>query len=91
MQIYTIKKDKIKSQVLPENISGSFWIEDKDKNGNSRNLINIVGINGSWQMKSNFEAKIMLDDIETDDLILKDYNFYTLMLERKHLLTCVIR
>ena len=44
MRISLLKNGKIYNTKLPSEINGSFWVEDKDKNGQKRNLINIEAI-----------------------------------------------
>lgn len=78
MRVTIIKKDKIESQVLPAFVYGNYWIEDKDKNGNKRNLVNIDAVSGRWQIKSNYEVKIKLNGKEQENAVLTDYCFYTL-------------
>ena len=81
MRISLIKNGKIYNTNLPLEINGSFWIEDKDKNGIKRNLINIYAENGKWILKSNFETKIKYNGDNVENIILEDYNSYELQVK----------
>ncbi len=78
MRISLIKNGKVHNTNLPIKISGSFWIEDKDKNNLKRNLINIEAKDGKWLLKSNFETKIVNNGKLVDELILEEYFCYEL-------------
>ena len=41
MIVRLIKKNKIYDFSLPNKVSGNYWIEDNDRYGNTRNLINV--------------------------------------------------
>lgn len=81
MRISLIKNGKIYNTNLPLEINGSFWVEDKDKNGIKRNLINIYAENGKWILKSNFETKIKYNGDNVENIILEDYNSYELQVK----------
>ncbi|MDD6879375.1 MAG: type VII secretion protein EssC [bacterium] len=88
MRVSLIKNGKIYNTNLPEKISGSFWIEDKDKNGQKRNLINIEAINNRWLLKSNFETKIIDGNTVSENIYLDEFKFYELEIkgEKSHFL-----
>ena len=75
MRISLIKNGRIYNTNLPQKISGSFWIEDKDKNNFKRNLINIEAKDGKWCLKSNFDTKVIYNEKVVDELFLEEY-FY---------------
>ena len=52
-----IKRDKIYSVTLPLAIDGTYWVSDRDKNGNERKLVSIEEQNGQWVLKSNTDNK----------------------------------
>ena len=78
MRISLIKNGKIYNTNLPLKISGSFWIEDKDKNNFKRNLINIEAQDGKWVLKSNFDTKIISNGTAVESLELEEYFYYEL-------------
>jgi hypothetical protein len=78
MRVSLIKNGKIYNTNLPLKINGSFWIEDKDKNNFKRNLVNIEAKDGKWQIKSNFDTKVLYNGEEVESLFLEDYFYYEL-------------
>lgn len=54
MRLILEENNVIKSIKLPNEISGNFWITDRD----SKNLINVEAGSGKWILKSNTEVKI---------------------------------
>ena len=78
MRISLVKNGRIYNTNLPQKISGSFWIEDKDKNNFKRNLINIEAVDGKWCLKSNFDTKIIYNEKIVDELFLEEYFYYEL-------------
>ena len=74
MRISLIKNGRIYNTDLPEKISGSFWVEDVDKNGIKRNLINITSLDNKWALNSNFETKIISNGAEIENLIIDEYS-----------------
>ena len=73
-----IKKRKLYNFVLPNEISGNYWITDNDYLGNVRNLINVEEDNGRWKIKSDFETKIMNGNQEIESAYLSDYSLFFL-------------
>jgi len=63
MKIIVENKKNINTTILPENISGNYWIVDN----NSKNLLNVIEENGKWVLKSNADIKIS-QNILKDDL-----------------------
>ena len=78
MRVSLIKYGKIYNTILPSKIEGSFWIEDKDFNNQRRNLINIEAKNNKWELKSNYETKIIFNNNSVDSIYLEKYMFYEL-------------
>ena len=72
MIVRLIKKRKIYNFVLPNQISGNYWITDNDYLGNVRNLINVEEDNGRWKIKSDFETKIMNGNQEIESAYLSE-------------------
>ena len=59
MRISLIKKNEIKSFVLPPQIHGNYWIVDKTDDGKERNFVNIVATDDDkWEMLSNYEVSV---------------------------------
>ena len=78
MIVRLIKKTKIYNFSLPNKVSGNYWIEDNDRYGNTRNLINVEADNGKWKIKSDFETKIMSGNNIVDSAYLNEYSIYFL-------------
>ena len=74
MRISLIKNGRIYNTDLPVKINGSFWVEDVDKNGSKRNLINITSTDNRWVLNSNFETKIISDGVEVENLTVEEYS-----------------
>ena len=85
MLVSLIKKDRIYSVTLPLNVNGTYWVSDVDKNGNERNLINIDERNGEWVLKSNAENKVIEEDRIIDEIVLKDYTFHYVQIEKEEI------
>jgi type VII secretion protein EssC, C-terminal domain len=77
MRISLIENKTIQNIILPNEIEGSYWIDDTDSSGIKRNLISIEAYNGSWRVVSNKEVFYVENGIAKDFVILKDYSFYT--------------
>ena len=54
MKIILENNNTIVKTILPEIISGNYWIVDCEQ----KNLINVEAENGAWVLKSNTEVKI---------------------------------
>ena len=78
MRISLLKKGKIYNTNLPVRINGSFWVEDRDKNNLSRNLINICAKDNKWCMKSNFDTKIIYNGNVIEELMLENFACFEL-------------
>lgn len=63
-----MKNGKIYNTSLPLSVNGSFWIYDKDKNDQKRNLVNVYANNGRWVLKSNFEIKICVNGVFVEEV-----------------------
>lgn len=77
MIISLIKNGEISNFVLPTKIFGNEWITDY-KDGVLRNLINIEAENGKWIVKSNFETKLISNEVVYEKGLLTEYAFYYL-------------
>ena len=78
MRLTIIKKNRLNDMVLPENVSGSYWITDNE-NGRKANLINVEANDGTWKLVSN-QVCFVVDnnDLMVPFAILKNYAFYLL-------------
>lgn len=65
MRLSIIKAKKIQNIMLPEMISGSYWISDTNANGIKKNLISIEADNGQWKLVSNKEVYIFSNTIQS--------------------------
>ena len=84
MIVRLIKKNKIYDFSLPNKVSGNYWIEDNDRYGNTRNLINVEADNGLWKIKSDFETKILSGNNIVESAYLKEYNVYFLKINTEN-------
>lgn len=78
MLIYIIHSDKYYSFCLPNEVSGNYVIEDYDENGFSRNLVNVVALDGKWIMSSNENVRIIIDNKTIASCDLTQYSWYFL-------------
>ena len=85
MLVSLIKKDKIYSVTLPLAVNGTYWVSDVDKNGNERNLISIEEREGKWVLKSNNDNKIIEEDRIIDEVLLQDYTFHYVQIEKEEI------
>jgi len=83
MLVSLIKKERIYSVVLPLSVNGTYWVSDRDKNGNERKLVSIVEENGQWVLKSNNDNKIIEDDKVINDVVLTNYSFHYVQIEKE--------
>ena len=60
MRIILFNKNKLTKLSLPKNIYGSFWLVDEFNN--DTNIINVEAEEGKWILKSNSDAKIILEN-----------------------------
>ena len=83
MKVSVIKTNEIINFILPPQVHGNYWIIDKTKAGKERNLINIVENDGKWQMLSNYEVDIYVEDDKEDAVDLETSKFYLLKVDRE--------
>ena len=76
MRLNVIKDNYIKNIILPDEISGSYWINSFDINGNKRNLILIEANNGHWKLISNKNVYYVQDDVMNPFVYLEINNYY---------------
>lgn len=76
MRVTLIKKDKIRSTILPEEISGNFWVTDYDNRGNKVNLISIRALNNKWNLLGNDEVYCMNGNERVPGFVMDNYKFY---------------
>lgn len=60
MKVIVQNEKNISVTILPETISGNYWILDN----NSKNLLNIIEEEGNWSLKSNTDVKISANIIK---------------------------
>lgn len=63
MRVSLMKNDKKIDLILPEQISGSYWITDLDKSGNRKNLISIEAVDNTWHLVSNDDIYVMNNNL----------------------------
>ena len=76
MVIYILHNDRYYTFRLPKAVEGNLVLHDYDKDSFKRNLVNIIGANGKWYMKSNSNAKIFMNNEYVESIELVVYNFY---------------
>ena len=76
MRVSLIKNNIIKDLILPNKITGSYWITDYDENGNEENLINIEATDDGWKVVRNEDVFCILNDKKISSVLLREYNFY---------------
>ena len=76
MIIYILHNDRYYTFRLPKAVEGNLVLHDYDKDSFKRNLVNIIGANGKWYMKSNSNAKIFMNNEYVESIELVVYNFY---------------
>lgn len=74
MKVLLIKNSVIQNYVLPDTVSGNFWIIDRDNKGNKRYLINIDEYNGKWKLNSNVDTKIVVNNTIYQNILIDEYN-----------------
>ena len=85
MLVSLIKKDRIYTVSLPLAVNGTYWVSDRDKNGNERKLVSIEEQNGTWVLKSNNDNKIIEEDRIINEIVLKNYNFHYVQIEKEEI------
>ncbi len=83
MLVSLIKKERIYSVTLPLSINGTYWVCDRDKNGNERKLVSIEEQNGQWVLKSNNDNKVVEEDKIINEVVLTDYSFHYIQIEKE--------
>ena len=83
--MFLIKKERIYSVTLPLSVDGTYWVTDRDKNGNERKLVSIVEENGEWVLRSNNDNKIIEEDRIIDEIVLSNYSFHYIQIEKEEI------
>ena len=76
MIIYILHNDRYYTFRLPKTIDGNFVLHDYDKDSFKRNLVNILAVDSKWIMKSNSNARVVVDNQFVEQVELSLYNFY---------------
>ncbi len=85
MLVSLIKKDRIYSLTLPLAINGSYWVSDVDKHGNERKILGIEEKEGKWVLRSNQDNKVIEEDRIIDEVVLEDYTFHYVQIEKEEI------
>ncbi len=85
MLVSLIKKERIYSVSLPLAVDGTYWVSDRDKNGNERKLLSIQDVNGKWVLKSNNDNKIIEEDRIISETELTNYTFHYIQIEQEEI------
>ena len=85
MLVSLIKKERIYSVTLPLNVNGTYWVSDRDKNGNERKLVSIEEQEGKWILKSNNDNKVIEEDRIINEVVLTDYSFHYIQIEKEEI------
>lgn len=80
-----IKRERIYTVSLPLAINGTYWVSDRDKNGNERKLVSIEEKNGEWVLKSNNDNKVIEEDRIINEVVLKKYSFHYVQIEKEEI------
>lgn len=80
-----IKRERIYTVSLPLAINGTYWVSDRDKNGNERKLVSIEEKNGEWVLKSNNDNKVIEEDRIINEVVLKNYSFHYVQIEKEEI------
>ena len=73
MKILILKKERIITTSLPNNIYGDFQIVDSDENGNQVDLITIKEQNGKWLLTNTPDTAIIVNNTPVGSIYLTDY------------------
>ena len=73
MKILILKKERIITTTLPNNIYGDFQIVDVDSNGNQVDLITIRENNGKWLLNNTVDTAIIVNNQSVSSIELADY------------------
>ena len=70
---------------LVEKVTETIQVVFRDKNGNERKLVSIEEQNGTWVLKSNNDNKIIEEDRIINEIVLKNYNFHYVQIEKEEI------
>ena len=73
MKILILKKERIITTSLPNNIYGDFQIVDSDENGNQIDLITIKEQEGKWLLTNTPDTAIIINNTPVGSIYLTDY------------------
>ena len=73
MKILILKKERIITTSLPNNVYGDFQIVDIDENGNQVDLITIKEQNGKWLLTNTNDTAIIVNNAPVGSIYLTDY------------------
>ena len=78
MRVSLINDNLIRNLILPNRVTGNFWVTDFDANGNEVNIINIEASDGKWNLMSNDEVYCFVGNERVPFKTLTEYSFYSL-------------
>ena len=81
VRVSIIKKNRIDDLLLPIKAYGSFWLNDKDTNGNERHLIIIEAVDDKWLIKSDSEVNVLVNQKPVSETFLNNYEINDLKLK----------
>ncbi len=87
MKIILFKENRLIPFILPKN--GDFWITNTNENNEEYNLINVENKEDGCYLKSNFETKILDNEIELEEIRIRPYQFYKIKTNGKIILLYV--
>ena len=73
MKILVLKKERIITTSLPNNIYGDFQIIDVLENGNQIDLITIKEQDGKWLLTNTVDTSIIVNNNPVNSVFLTDY------------------
>lgn len=85
MLVSLIKKERIYSVTLPLAVNGTYWVSDRDKNGNERKLVSIEEKGDKWVLKSNNDNKVIEEDRIINEVVLTNYSFHYIQIEKEEI------
>ena len=78
MRVSLLKDGVIKDLILPNKVSGNYWLTAYDNDGNETNLINIEAQEGAWRLVSNDDVFCIVNEHRVPCIIMQEYNFYAI-------------
>ena len=78
MKIFILDKFKITKFNLPDKVEDSFLIPYKGHNNKNDNFVTVEANEDKWQLKSNGTVNILDGTNIIDNVVLENYNYYTL-------------